>query len=109
MTYDEAMADQLREVATGTAGLSERRMFGGLAFLVHGNMAVAAGEDGLLLRFPPERTAELLAEPHTDEFVMPGRSMKGWLRVEASGLTTYDQVERWAAIGFSYAATLPPK
>jgi TfoX/Sxy family transcriptional regulator of competence genes len=109
MAYDEAMAARLREIAAGSAGISERRMFGGLAFLVHGNMAVALGEDGLLLRFPPERTAELLADPHTDEFVMPGRSMRGWLRVDASGLTTDDELERWAAIGLSYAAALPPK
>jgi hypothetical protein len=110
MSYDEALADQLREVASGVAGVSERRMFGGLAFLVHGNMAVAASsEGGLLLRFPPERTDELLAEPHTDEFVMRERSMTGWLRVEPGGLATYDDVERWATIGLTYAATLPPK
>lgn len=109
MAYDEALAGQLREVAAGTAGISERKMFGGLAFLVHGNMAVAAGEGGLLLRFPHDQTAELLADAHTDEFVMPGRSMRGWLRVDSSGLTTYDDVERWAEIGLSYAATLPPK
>ncbi len=109
MAYDDALAGQLRDIAAGTPGVSERKMFGGLAFLVHGNLAVAAGEDGILLRHPPERSAELLADPHTDEHVMPERSMKGWLRVGTSGLTTYDQVERWAEIGLSYAATLPPK
>ncbi|WP_028643141.1 TfoX/Sxy family protein [Nocardioides sp. URHA0020] len=110
MAYDEALAEQLREVAAGLPGISERKMFGGLAFLVHGNMAVAAsGSGGLLLRVPPERTAELLGEPHTDEFVMRERSMAGWLRVEPGGLATYDDVERWAEIGLDHAATLPPK
>ena len=109
MAYDEQLVDHLREIATGVPGVSEKKMFGGLAFLVQGNMAVAAGSDGLLVRFPPHRAEELLAEPHTDEFVMQARSMKGWLRVVRTGLTTYADVERWAAIGFSYAATLAPK
>jgi hypothetical protein len=110
MSYDEGLAAHLREIAAGTAGTSERKMFGGLAFLVHGNMAVAASrEGGLLLRFPPERTEELLAEPHIDEFVMRERTMTGWLRVDPPGLTTAEDVERWAEIGLSYAATLPPK
>ena len=110
MAYDEVLADRLREITTGTPGLSEQKMFGGLAFLVHGNMAVAAsGEGGLLLRVPPERTDELLREPHTDEFVMRGRSMNGWMRVEPAGLTSDEDLERWAEIGLSHAASLPPK
>ena len=110
MAYDEVLADRLRAIATGTPGLSEQKMFGGLAFLVHGNMAVAAsGEGGLLLRVPPERTDELLREPHTDAFVMRGRSMNGWMRVEPAGLTSDEDLERWAEIGLSHAASLPPK
>lgn len=109
MAYDEALAAQLREIGAGTAGLSERKMFGGLGFLVNGNLALAASGAGLLLRHPPERTEELLGEPHTDEQVMPERTMRGWLRVEPPGLSTPEDVERWARIGFSYAATLPPK
>lgn len=110
MAYDEALADRLREIAARTDCISERRMFGGLAFLVNGNMAVAASsEGGLLLRCPPEQTEALLREPHTDEFVMRERSMVGWLRVDPPGLATYEDVERWAEIGLSHAATLPPK
>ena len=110
MAYDEELADRIREAVEGEPGLSEKRMFGGLAFLVHGNMAVAASSTGgLLLRVPPERTEELLAEPHTDEFVMRERSMAGWLRVDPPGLTSPAEIERWAQIGLTYAATLPPK
>lgn len=110
MAYDEELAGRLREIAAGTPGVSETKMFGGLAFLVNGNMAVAAsGQGGLLLRVPPERTEELLGEPHTDEFVMRQRAMHGWLRVEPAGLGSYDAVERWAAIGLDHAASLPAK
>ena len=109
MAYDEQLADHLRAIAADVPGTSERAMFGGLAFLVHGHMAVAAGSDGLLLRIPPERIEELAAHPHTDEFVMRERRMRGWLRVEPSGLATDEDVERWARIGLEYAASLPPK
>jgi hypothetical protein len=110
MAYDEELADRIRDIATGEPGLSERKMFGGLAFLLHGNMAVAAsGQGGLLLRVPPERTEELLAEPHTDEFVMQQRTMTGWLRVDPPGLATDADLERWTRIGLSHAASLPPK
>lgn len=110
MAYDEELAGLLREIAAGIPGLSETKMFGGLAFLVNGNLAVAAsGQGGLLLRVPPERTEELLGEPHTDEFVMRQRAMTGWLRVEPTALTTPESVERWAVIGLDHAASLPPK
>ena len=109
MAYDEELAERIRGLLPGVP-VTEKKMFGGLAFLVHGNMAVAASSGGgLLLRFSPERTDELLAEPHTDEFVMRERSMAGWLRVEAAGLTTAEDVERWAEIGLTYAASLPAK
>lgn len=110
MAYDERIAEQLREISAGHPDVRETKMFGGLAFLVSGNMAVAAsGQDGLLLRVPAERTEELLREPHTDEFVMRERAMTGWLRVDPPGLASYDDVERWARIGLDHAATLPPK
>jgi hypothetical protein len=110
MAYDEELAARLREIASGEPGLSEKKMFGGLAFLVHGHMAVAAShEGGLLLRVPPDRTEELLGEPHTDEFVMQQRTMTGWIRVEPPGIATDADLERWARIGLSHAASLPPK
>jgi len=110
MAYDEELAGRLREIAAGTPGVSETKMFGGLAFLVHGNMAVAAAsKGGLLLRVPPERTEQLLGEPGANEFVMQHRAMTGWLRVEPSALTTPEAIQRWAAIGLEHAASLPPK
>lgn len=110
MAYDEQLAARLRELATGEPGLSEKAMFGGLAFLVDGHLAVcASGQGGLLVRVPPERTEELLGEPHTDEFVMQQRSMRGWLRVEAPGVASDEDLERWADIGLTHARSLPPK
>ena len=110
MAYDEELADRLRDICQGVPGLSEKRMFGGLAFLVQGNMAVAAASrGGLLLRVPPERTEELLAEPHGEEFEMRGRSMSGWMRVSPEGVVDDDELQRWASIGLEFAASLPAK
>lgn len=110
MAYDERLADRLREILTGEPGLTERRMFGGLAFLVHGHMAVAASnQGGLLLRCDPERAETLLGEAHTNPFVMREREMRGWLRVEPDGVAEDAALERWAEVGAGYARTLPPK
>jgi TfoX/Sxy family transcriptional regulator of competence genes len=110
MAYDERLAARLRDHLAGEPGLSEQRMFGGLAFLVHGNMAVAASaEGGLLLRVDPDRTEELLAEPHTDPFVMRGRRMAGWMRVLPEGLGSDADLARWAGLGVEHARRLPPK
>jgi hypothetical protein len=85
-------------------------MFGGLAFLIGGNMAVSAsGQGGLLLRVDPAETETLLAKPHARPFEMRGRSMQGWLRVEDEGVRTRQQLERWVARGVGYARSLPPK
>jgi hypothetical protein len=110
MAYDEQLAARLRDHLDGEPGLSEKKMFGGLAFLVHGNMAVAASaEGGLLLRVDPDRSGELLGEPHTDPFVMRGRSMAGWMRVLPEGVASDADLERWADLGVAHARTLPPK
>ncbi len=85
-------------------------MFGGLAFLIGGHMAVSAsGQGGLLLRCDPAETDGLLAKPHASPFVMRGRAMEGWLRVEPEGVGTKRQLERWVARGVAYARSLPPK
>jgi TfoX/Sxy family transcriptional regulator of competence genes len=110
MAYDEEFADRLRELLSGEKGVIEKKMFGGLAFLINGNMSVSAsGKGGLLLHVDPDETGELLAKPHAEPFEMRGRMMRGWLRVDAEGLKTKAQLERWVARGVGYARSLPPK
>ena len=110
MAFDEELADRLRELLQSERGLTEQRMFGGLAFLIGGNMAVSAsGQGGLLLRVEPARTEDLARRPHAHPFVMRGREMDGWLRVDDEGVRTKRDLARWVKIGVSYARSLPPK
>ena len=110
VAYDEDLADRIREVITGTHTVTEQRMFGGLAFLIGGNMAIAAsGEGGLLVRVDPAEFDRLLATTNAEAMVMRGRPMTGWLRVAASGVRTKQQLRRWVTLGGGYAASLPPK
>ena len=109
MAYDEVLADRLRDVLAREE-LTEQKMFGGLAFLVNGNMAVAAsGQGGLLLRCDPHETQGWVAEEHVDRFEMRGRQMDGWLRVDGEAVTDDDSLARWARIGLDYARSLPAK
>jgi TfoX/Sxy family transcriptional regulator of competence genes len=108
MGVDEALADRIRDLLEGEEGLSERRMFGGLAFLVHGKMAVtASGRGGLLVRIDPALTESLLTQPRTERAVMRGREMTGWLRVGADAVRTGPELERWVRIGVDQARSLP--
>lgn len=110
MAYDEQLAERIREALAGERGVTEQKMFGGLAFLIGGHMAVSAsGQGGLLLRCAPERTAELAGRPHAKPFEMRGREMGGWLRVDAAGLASDAQLRRWVEIGAGYARSLTPK
>jgi TfoX/Sxy family transcriptional regulator of competence genes len=110
VAYDEDLANRIRELVAGEAGVTERKMFGGLAFLVGGHMAVSAsGRGGLLLHVDRADTDELLAKPHAQPFEMRGRVMEGWVRVEADGLKSKRQLERWVARGVTHARSLPPK
>ena len=110
MAYDEDLATRIRELIAGEADVTERRMFGGLAFLIGGNMSVAAsGRGGLMVRVDPEQTDELVAKPHAQPFVMRGREMQGWLRVDDEGVRTKRQLEPWVKRGVAYARTLPAK
>jgi TfoX/Sxy family transcriptional regulator of competence genes len=110
MAYDEDLANRIRELVAGEPGVTEQRMFGGLAFLVGGNMSVAAsGQGGLMVRVDPEDTDALVAKPHARSFEMRGRAMQGWLRVDAEGLRTKRQLEPWVRRGVAYARSLPPK
>lgn len=110
MAYDEDLANRIRELVLREPGVSEQRMFGGLAFLIDGNMSVSAsGQGGVLLRVDPAETDALLGKPHAHPFEMRGRVMQGWLRVDAEGLKSKRQLERWVARGVTYARSLPSK
>lgn len=110
MAYDEGLAARVRDELAGDPGVVEKRMFGGLAFLLGGHMAVAvSGAGGLMLRVPPERLDELLAEPGAGPMVMRGREMTGWMRVDADHVADDEVLARWVAIGRDHVRTLPPK
>jgi hypothetical protein len=110
MAYDEELASRIRELVQVEEGITEMRMFGGLAFLLNGNMAVSAsGQGGLLLRVDPADTEAMLSDPNARRFVMRGREMDGWLRIDPNGVTTNQQLKRWVTRGVTYARSLPPK
>jgi hypothetical protein len=110
VAYDEHLAARIRALLEGEAGLTEKTMFGGLAFLIGGRMAVAASrEGGIMVRIDPDQTDTLLAKPHTRPFEMRGRELDGWLRVDPEGLKTKRQLEPWVKRGVAYARSLPPK
>jgi TfoX/Sxy family transcriptional regulator of competence genes len=110
VAYDEALADRIRELLATDHDVAEKKMFGGLAFLIAGNMSVSAsGQGGLLLRCDPEETDTLVREPHVERFEMRGRQMDGWLRVDAEAVESREELERWVAVGVDYARSLPPK
>jgi TfoX/Sxy family transcriptional regulator of competence genes len=110
MAYDEALAARIRELLAGERAVTEKKMFGGLAFLVRGNMAVAAsGKGGLLVRVDPDESDALLRKSGVGLMEMGGRSMTGWLRVEAPAVRTKKQLAEWVDRGVGFARTLPPK
>ncbi|HZU61402.1 MAG TPA: TfoX/Sxy family protein [Solirubrobacteraceae bacterium] len=110
MAYDEELAQRIRELLVDHPGVVEKRMFGGLAFLIGGNMSVAAsGQGGLLVRCDPEESEAWLAEPHASSMVMRGRPMSGWLTVSSQGVASEADLERWVRRGVTYAASLPSK
>ena len=110
MAYDEHLAERIRDLVEGESGLSETKMFGGLAFLIGGNMAVAAsGQGGLLVRADPETSDKLLASAGVRPMEMRGREMLGWLRVDDEAVRTKRQLEKWVRVGVGYARSLPAK
>jgi len=110
VAYDEELADRIRALIGEDADVTEKRMFGSLAFLAGGHLAVAAsGQDGLMARVDPDETEALLREPHAAPMVMRGREMQGWLRVAPEGVATREQLEPWVARGVAYARSLPPR
>jgi TfoX/Sxy family transcriptional regulator of competence genes len=110
MAYDEDLANRLRELLAGEDGVTERKMFGGLAFLLDGHMSVSAsGQGGLLARVDPGETEAMLKKPHVSLMEMRGRTMDGWLRVAPEGVKTKRQLESWVKRSVGYVRTLPAK
>jgi TfoX/Sxy family transcriptional regulator of competence genes len=110
MAYDEDLANRLRELLADEDGITEKKMFGGLAFLLHGHMTVSAsGKGGVLARIDPDDTEAALKRPHVTKMVMGGRSMDGWIRVAPEGVRTKRQLEAWVRRSLAFVKTLPPK
>jgi TfoX/Sxy family transcriptional regulator of competence genes len=110
VAYDEELADRIRELADGESHLAEKKMFGGLAFLIGGNMAVAAsGQGGLLVRVDPAQSETLVATTNARPMEMRGRPMQGWLRVDSEDVRTKPELAKWLELGTTYARALPAK
>src|SRR4051812_42084727 len=110
MAYDEVLADRVRELLQDESDVRERRMFGGLAFLIGGHLAVAAsGRGGLMVRVAPEETAALLRREHVGPFEMRGKELAGWVRVDDDGIRTKRQLAVWVRRGVARACSLPPR
>jgi TfoX/Sxy family transcriptional regulator of competence genes len=110
VAYDEDLAERIRQLVAGESNLTEKKMFGGLAFLIGGNMAVAAsGQGGILVRVDPAESDELVATTDARLMEMRGKSMRGWLRVAPEHLGTKPELAKWVELGTAYARSLPPK
>jgi TfoX N-terminal domain len=110
MAYDEVLATRIRDLIGPDPELTEKKMFGGLTFLIRGHMAISAsGQGGVLVHCHPERAGDLMATTAATLAVMRGREMPGWLRVSAGDLATDDDLSPWVEIGIAHARSLPPK
>jgi TfoX/Sxy family transcriptional regulator of competence genes len=110
VAYDEDLAYRIRELLGAEPGVQEKKMFGGLAFLIGGNMAISAsGQGGVLVRVDPEKSDHLVDTTKAEVAVMGGRPMTGWLRVSSTDVNTKRKLERWVRLGVGYAGSLPPK
>src|SRR5437762_3083995 len=109
MAYNEILASRIRTILSSTAGFSEKKMFGGLCFLIHGNMCCGVLQNELVLRLDPERAQELLNRPLTRPMDFTGRPMKGFVFIEDGGLRTDRQLRDWVSMARSFAQSLPRK
>jgi TfoX/Sxy family transcriptional regulator of competence genes len=110
VAYDEDLADRIRELVIGQQHVAEKKMFGGLAFLIGGNMAISAsGQGGILVRVDPQDSDKLVSTSKAQIAIMGGRPMDGWLRVASEHVMTKSQLAKWVKIGTDYARSLPPK
>ena len=108
MAYDLKLAERIRSELNGVPFV-EKKMFGGVGFLLNGNMACGVNKDNLILRIDPEKQSTLLKKPHAKPFDLTGKPMKGWLLVKADGVKTDKQLSAWVKEGLEFALTLPPK
>ena len=109
MAYSEAFADRIRAVVGDDPGVDERKMFGGIAFLIDGNMFVGIADDELMVRVGPDSWKEALAHPHAREMDFTGKPMRGYVFVDAAGIAEDDDLRAWVERGLAFAGTLPPK
>jgi TfoX/Sxy family transcriptional regulator of competence genes len=109
MAYDENLAARVRKLLPSGAGVSEKKMFGGLCFLLHGNMCCGILKDDLVLRVEPKRAEALLKKPHTRPMDFTGRVLKGFVYVEPGGFSTQTDLNRWVSIALAFARSLPKK
>jgi len=109
VAYDERLAGRVRKFLAKRKAIAEKKMFGGLAFLLNGNMCCGLHGGELIVRLDPEETNLALARPHTRIFDMTGRPMKGWILVQPAGLAKVDALAKWVSMGVGYAASLPGK
>jgi TfoX/Sxy family transcriptional regulator of competence genes len=110
VAYDEELAERIRELLDGVPDVTEKKMFGGLAFLIRGNMAVAAsGQGGVLVRVDPTRSEKIQASSNAFPMEMRGRQMKGWLRLDPDDLATKRRLAKWVTLGTTFARSLPAK
>ena len=109
MAFDEKLAARLRKQLDEVPGVVEKRMFGGIAFLLNGNMCVGVHKDALIVRLAPDATEAALRRPHARVFDLTGKPMKGWVLVAPDGIKTAASLKKWVAQGVDYAGSLPPK
>jgi TfoX/Sxy family transcriptional regulator of competence genes len=109
MAYDEQLAERVHEVLVAQSGVVQKRMFGGLAFMVNGNMSVGIDRDRLMVRVGPEGYEEALARPHCQPMDITGRPMRGFVMVGAAGVSTGEELEEWVRMGVQFAMSLPKK
>lgn len=109
MPYSESLAQRLRHLLKGQRGCLEKKMFGGVGFLLHGNMCVGVWKDSLIVRTGPDQYQPALSRPHVREFDITGRPMRGWIMIDADGLETDDQLSYWVREAIDFVSTLPKK
>jgi len=109
MAFDDKLAERIRKQLGKRRGLTEKKMFGGLAFLLNGNMCCGVHGQEMIVRLDPEQTDQALSQRHTRIFDLSGRPMKGWILVQPEGLTTQAALAKWIQVGLKYSSSLPAK